>query len=413
MYKAIIVDDEKKIRDGLKKLINWEEHGFIIVGQAGDGVEALELYARTKPSLVVTDIKMPRMDGLELACELKKTNPDISIIILSGYNDFNYAKQAIKANVSNYLMKPVNVDELCGELDSIRDKITSRLSLESKNKQDDENIKNMLLVKLINGDLTEEEAMKTALAHNIKLHCAKSLCVCIVDIPTLLKGQSSLSKSDIQLKKFIVNNIMEELLGSKPSRYCCEYSKGRYCILAASADAELKAELLVDEMHTVAGSLKEFCDPDVTIAVGSIVGSASRLTESYKSAAALFDLKLGAAGNEKVLYAACSDSSTDIIKILRYIHRHYHEELSLKKLAEVFYISPSYLGQLLIKETGEYFNDLLNKTRVENAKKLLQENIYSIQKISELVGYKNVEHFYKNFKNITGINPANYKKHSG
>jgi Response regulator containing CheY-like receiver domain and AraC-type DNA-binding domain len=82
----------------------------------------------------------------------------------------------------------------------------------------------------------------------------------------------------------------------------------------------------------------------------------------------------------------------------------------LKKLAEVFFISPSYLGQLLKKETGEYFNDLLNKTRVENSKKYIQDNIYPIQRISEMVGYKNIAHFYKNFKNITGLSPANYKK---
>lgn len=412
MYKAIIVDDEKKIRDGLKKLINWEEHGFIIVGQASDGVEALELYAQTKPSLVITDIKMPRKDGLHLASELKKINSDVSIIILSGYNDFNYAKQAIKFNVSNYLMKPVNVDELCSELDSIRDRIISRLSLENKIKHDDENLKNMLLIKLINGDLTEEDAIKTSSDHNINLYDTKRLCICILDIPDLLKPKSSISKSDIHLKRFIINNVMEELIGSKPSRYFCEYSKGRYCIIAASTDMELKTDLLVDEMDDLAKSFKEFCDLDIIIAVGNIVNTVSELTNSYKSASALFDLKLGTDINERVLYHSLADSSTDIIEILRYINKHYHEELSLKKLSEVFYISPSYLGQLLIKETGQYFNDLLNKTRVENSKKYLQNSIYPIQKISEMVGYKNIDHYYKNFKNITGISPANYKKQS-
>ncbi|MEN6315706.1 MAG: response regulator [Clostridiaceae bacterium] len=410
MFKAIIVDDEKRIRDGMKKLIDWEEHGFSIVELAGDGVEALEICRLEKPSLVITDIKMPRMDGLTLASELKKINPDISIIIFSGYNDFSYAKQAMKYGVKNYLLKPVDKDELCAELDTIRCDILSRLSREEEVRQDNEKLESLFLIRLINGDLSPEEILKNPAGRKIGLENVKSLCICIMDVSSCLNKISQTPDTDKSQKRLKIRYVLEELLGKTKTKYFCEYSKGCYSILFTSTDTSLKTEQLVVESDKIAKAVKSQCDIDPIIAIGDIVASATDLKASYHVASSLLDIRKIIDGRENILYRLASNSSTDIIEILMYINMHYAEELNLKKLADIFFISPVYLGQLLKKETGEYFNDLLNKIRVENSKKHLQDNIYSIQKISEIVGYKSMDHFYKSFKAIVGKNPADYKK---
>jgi len=410
MLKAIIVDDERRIRDGMKKLINWEEHGFSIIGLASDGVEALEICRLEKPSLVITDIKMPRMDGLALASELKKVNPDISIIIISGYNDFSYAKQAIKYGAKNYLLKPVDKDELCAELDTIRCDILSKLSREEEVRQDNEKLESLFLLRLINGDLSPEEILNNPASRKIGLENVKTLCVCIMDVSNCLNKISQMPDTGKSQKRLKIRYELEELLGKTKTKFFCEYSKGFYCILFTSMDTPLKTEQLVAELDKIAKAIKDQCDIDPVIAIGDIVTSATDLKVSYHLASSLLDIRKIIDNKETILYKLISNSSTDIIEILMYINIHYAEELNLKKLADIFFINPVYLGQLLKKETGEYFNDLLNKIRVESSKKHLQDNIYPIQKISEIVGYKSIDHFYKSFKGIVGKNPADYKK---
>ena len=112
MVKVFLVEDESIIRRGIRDNIAWESHGFEFVGEAGDGEYAYPLILNTKPDILITDIKMPFMDGLELSRLVKKSLPKTRIIILSGYNEFEYAKEAIKMEAAEYLLKPVNAVEL-------------------------------------------------------------------------------------------------------------------------------------------------------------------------------------------------------------------------------------------------------------------------------------------------------------
>ena len=105
--KNFFVEDEVVIREMIKKMIPWEQYGFELAGEASDGEMALPLILKSKPDLLITDIKMPFMDGLTLCKLVKKELPDIKIVILSGYDDFNYAKQAISIGVEDYLLKPI------------------------------------------------------------------------------------------------------------------------------------------------------------------------------------------------------------------------------------------------------------------------------------------------------------------
>lgn len=106
-YKVIIVDDEKNIRDRLAKFFPWEDFHFEVAGVAGDGMAALKLVEEFQPQLVFTDIRMPKMDGMQLAAKLYHYFPQIKIVILSAYNEFEYARKAIDCNVRGYLLKPI------------------------------------------------------------------------------------------------------------------------------------------------------------------------------------------------------------------------------------------------------------------------------------------------------------------
>jgi two-component system, response regulator YesN len=122
MHTVMIVDDEFNIRDGLVHAVPWDSIGVKVVAEARDGNEALELARETRPDVVVTDISMDEMDGLEFATRLLAERPRTKIIILSGYGEFSYAQKALQLRVSAYLLKPVTPEDL---LDQVADAVRS------------------------------------------------------------------------------------------------------------------------------------------------------------------------------------------------------------------------------------------------------------------------------------------------
>ena len=123
LYKILIVDDEEEIRLGVIKKINWESYGFKVVGDAVNGVEAWEKANNLKPDIVMTDIRMPFMDGLELGEKIQEIMPSTKIIIFSGCDDFEYAQKAIRINVSEYVLKPINSENLIEILKRLKCKL--------------------------------------------------------------------------------------------------------------------------------------------------------------------------------------------------------------------------------------------------------------------------------------------------
>ncbi|MBP3274400.1 MAG: response regulator [Butyrivibrio sp.] len=116
MTKVLIVDDEKYVRMGIKSDTDWALIGCEVVGEASNGLEALEVAENTRPDLVVSDIRMPKMDGIELAEKLIEKFPGIKVIFLTAYNEFEYARQAVRIGVSDYLLKPFSDGELEGSI---------------------------------------------------------------------------------------------------------------------------------------------------------------------------------------------------------------------------------------------------------------------------------------------------------
>ncbi len=111
-YRVLLADDEEEIRAGISRKIQWDRLGFGLAGEAGNGREALELAEQLRPDVVLTDIKMPFMDGLELCRHLQKSLPAAKVIMFSGFDEFEYARQAVGMNVFEYILKPINAAEL-------------------------------------------------------------------------------------------------------------------------------------------------------------------------------------------------------------------------------------------------------------------------------------------------------------
>lgn len=165
--KVFLVEDEVIIRSGVKKSINWEQEGYEFVGEASGGELAYPMILKEKPDILITDIRMPFMDGLELSRLVKKELPDIKILILSGYDEFEYAKKAIKIGVTEYLLKPISAAKLTEVLNAVAE--TIRQENEEKNlletyfaemRENTERDKMRLFEKLLMGDLSMGEILE-------------------------------------------------------------------------------------------------------------------------------------------------------------------------------------------------------------------------------------------------------------
>ena len=123
LYTVVVADDEDELREAMCTMIPWQELGFRLAGSAGNGLDALQLVEERQPDLLLTDIRMPFISGIELARQVREVRPATHIAFLSGYDDFEYARQAIDIGVERFLLKPVTKNSLMGVLDELREKV--------------------------------------------------------------------------------------------------------------------------------------------------------------------------------------------------------------------------------------------------------------------------------------------------
>jgi len=175
-YRVLLADDEEEIRVGISRKIDWAGLGFVLVGEAENGAEALELAEQLQPDVVLTDIKMPFMDGLELCRRLKQSLPAAKLVVFSGFDDFEYARRAIGMNVSEYILKPINAPELMEVLNKLKGQLDEqrleRRDMESLRRRYEESLpilRELFYTRLLDGRVRPDQIQDRAARYEIEL----------------------------------------------------------------------------------------------------------------------------------------------------------------------------------------------------------------------------------------------------
>lgn len=373
MLKVILADDEPYIVLGLSLIIDWEKEGFEIVGTADNGQKALELIRDENPDLVITDIKMPIMTGLELLEKSREEGFDSEFVILSGYNEFDYAKTAMKYRSIDYLLKPIDKDELLGVLEKVRTNCSQKERLE--NKKESRSGSRLFEDFIQSLEASEDNAEE--------LYSAKALDKEIMD--SLLRAVETNQKERITelsgkiYERFI--HLEEHFL-----RLGANYLLFGLLHLAVGVDADINQKEILTNIVT---STFE----DVSIEEAGV-----NLTNML--------LEFG----DYLVQLRGHQSQSSLLLVEADIKEHYMENLTLKDLGKKYYVNSAYLGQMFKKQYGESFKDYLNRIRMVKAEELLLNTNLKIHEIAEEVGYSDVDYFINRFISYAGCTPAKYRK---
>lgn len=357
MYKLMVVDDEKLILDGLQYILNWEELGIKVVHQAKNGKDALEKFQDEPVDIVITDINMPVLNGLELIDEIKKIDKSVSFIVLSGYDEFAYAQKAIGLGVDNYILKPI--DDI--ELEATINKICNKIKEQEANNNLEEQLNKLLAVE------SDSDVKYEKLSFDKEIQILNKLIV---------------EKNRMKIIEYIENIFDDERLIAK-NYYDLSV---KILLLIDKVAAEFKIEKIAEEDSLIANIIKLFNE---------------KSRENIK-----FFIILEVDELLKLMNTSDDKFSPVIQQIIRKVKENYYEDLSLKLLANDFNINSSYLGQLFSKEVGMSFSDYLNKEKNSKAKELILNTNMKINDIAKEVGYTDTSYFHRKFKMYYGVSPA-------
>lgn len=288
MYTVLIADDEAIIRKGIASIIDWNSLGFDTILQAENGEEALKLFNDNKIDLLLTDIVMPRMDGLELTERVREKYPDVMIAILSGYDDFEYAQQAVGLGVQEYILKPVGAKALYGQIR----KITKKMQQQTEERNYLEEMSHQIYTSM---PMLREQLLNVAVCRdycNVSevLKRAESLDLNLDDGPFYVAAvsvdYSKIAEKDRELYSFAVKNVIRDCIGTQ--HYSFEGIDGNTILI-------FRARLLVSEdpdVRSLVLSLLEVIQKAIlltlrltsTCALGTLAKSVGELHDSYQKA---------------------------------------------------------------------------------------------------------------------------------
>lgn len=284
MIKVFLAEDEFVVREGIKKNIDWASYGYEFCGEASDGELALPMIRKLRPDIVITDIKMPFMDGIELSRLIRKEFPDIEIIILSGYEEFEYAKEGIKLGVAQYLTKPITGEELIKEVNQVAARIESRKQEDDLRqqfvKEMEENVRNdrrSLFANLVSGRYGATDMLNMAGDLEIDLS-AMWYSVTLLWMKSKNHTVEEYSKSSVS-----ISDKLDELLSDGDCLLFDRNLDGKAFIFTADTKEELLAKqnrvlIMVEEV------LKEYDHIRYFGGIGTPVNRLSNLHISYESA---------------------------------------------------------------------------------------------------------------------------------
>lgn len=308
LYSIILVDDEEEVRKSIIKKIEWQAAGFHVVGDAENGEDAMEKIEMLEPDVVLTDIRMPYMDGLQLAEKVRQRYPSMKVVIFSGYDDFEYAQRAIKLNVSEYILKPVNVEELTSILKRIKENLDFEIEekrnlsrLRDKYRKSLPIIREQFFNELVHKNLKKDLAEQKLREYDIPILGARKWMLAAIDVEEGDVVESLSLHSEEELIPISVMQIVREKLEG----YC------RFALFQSASEADMVVITALDEDNSITGltdvlgdickETKRILKVPVTIGIGHSCEDISGIPKAYQSAVDALGYK-AIAGNGSTIY---------------------------------------------------------------------------------------------------------------
>ncbi len=390
MYNVVLVDDDKYVLQQMSMLPIWEELELNIVGICGDVDVALKCIDENDVDIVITDIKMSGRDGIELIRLCNERYKNLKCIIISAYRDFDYAKNSIQYNAWRYLTKPIDVDELYETLLSL----IQYLKTEETRKMHSTKLK-----------LEISDAMYSSVSGDEEFCCDQNLLneICEGFEPTcylitlVLNNYDEYVQKTAKYGRFRQSLIIYQIVHSEEKTYMVvmlqHLANHIRCIMFNRSNVKNKYFAAKECIEKIKRNLKEliFLDAEA-IAV-----------EKFDS---LNQCLQYAVQNRLV---ALEERERIIDTALNYINENYMGNISLVDVAHHVAMNPTYFSRFFKKSTGDGFIVYLTRIRLKRACEMLTDTNMAIKAICDAVGYKNMTHFYRQFKDEYGVTPNEYR----
>lgn len=352
MYKLVVVDDEEEVRKGVIRKMDWESHGFVIAGEAENGKEALEIAEKVVPDVVITDIKMPFMDGLALSEALREKLPTAKIIILTGFDEFEYAQKAIKLNVMEYVLKPVSSRELTEVLAKVKKRIDEEIaqkeniqSLREHYRRSLPVLRDKFLTSLVTNRLNKAEIMEKSRQYELE-PVGENFVASVMSLDSNTVSNSSgeirttafCLPEDKELLQFAVFNICEEIIGNR-HRWGVVFFHEDYIVILTTGNSGNNEEVRRETFSTLEEirlSVEKYLKFTVTIGVGAICESIENINLSFSQAVSALDYRV-MLGNNKIILI--EDMEPKSVEPVEFDERKQHSLVSSIKVGSAEEIS--------------------------------------------------------------------------
>ena len=320
MYKLIIVDDDEEVRKGIIQKIDWASFGFDIPREAENGRDALDLIEENVPDAVITDITMPVMDGLKLSSIISECYPTVKIVILTGFDEFKFAQQAIRYGVIDYILKPVRPKDNNNLMTRLRNIIDEEVSQkEDINRLRSHYIKSLpiirekFLTQLVTGSLSRAETDRRIQMYDVKLK-GSTFMVAAAAIDAESMERSGYGGDDSELCKFAILNISKEIIEKYPSGEAFFHDDNLVFILGSEdKDKNYLLTKTISLLDEIRFNIKKYLKIDISIGLGSMSNSVNKLKESYKNALSALEYKRLIGVNKVIYIEDLEPQSTDDI----------------------------------------------------------------------------------------------------
>lgn len=397
--KILIVDDEIITIKMLKTLIDWEKLGLELIGYANDGVQAYDILKNQKVDIILSDIRMANMNGIELIKKVSNLYEDVKFILMSAYADFEYAKEAMQLGCSNYILKPIDEIELEKTLRKVIEEIRGK---EDKKRIVDSSIKKLQLFELY-------KYMKFGKNINSVLKDVNSYKIDFNNYYIILIQQENSSMNDymrvnsIELfhHKYIEKLLDEIIVENYKKNYVDFLFDDESCVLIVD---RVKDEEITLMCKNIQDKFLQEIEIKTKVFFSEKGKELSMLPILYEKLEKDILEKLDENSYEEKKY------SEAVEKCLKIIERDYDKNISLDEVTKEVAVSKNYFCHIFKKEMNMSIWNYLTKVRLEKAKELLRKSDMKSYEIAFKVGYDNPSYFSKIFKKIEKMTPNEYRE---